>query len=79
MRENIAAGHADTQTTDGVSPAGRVIKSIAEGWTPAVQAEHANYTRMKAQGITLSSNMHMALGYAEQAKAAHDQISTEGK
>lgn len=62
-----AAGHA-----------ARRLQDKAASWTPAAQAEHANFQRMQAEGIKLSPSMNMALGYLEQAKTANQQI-TNGK
>ena len=51
------------------------LEGLATGWTPKAQAEHANYTRMQAEGHTLSPAMRTALGYLEQAKTAHDTLN----
>ncbi|MHA7298220.1 hypothetical protein [Pseudarthrobacter sp. MDT3-1] len=71
-----------SDSTDHTSPAerykARQLEDKAASWTPAAQAEYANYQRMQAEGIKLSPNMHMALGYLDQAKTAHQQI-TNGK
>lgn len=56
----------------------RQLEDKAASWTPAAQAEYANFQRMQEQGLSLSPGMHMALGYLDQAKTAHQQI-TSGK
>ncbi|WP_104061113.1 hypothetical protein [Arthrobacter sp. 4R501] len=67
--------YEDTANTAATAMEQRQLEDKAASWTPAAQAEYANFQRMQTEGIKLSPNMHMALGYLDRAKSAYQQIN----
>lgn len=72
-RHTLSQGHAEA----AANPEERRLASIASGWTPDKQAEHAQLQRLSDSGARMSPTATMRLGYLDQAKAAYDQTHGE--